>query len=486
VAITLRDSATSTANNGTIVAPGSIQAGDLLVLLDKDQNTSGSPADTVPSGFTRIHTGLQDPGIGTIEQRVTLSYKIATGAEAGATLTGINGTATGVAGRILLVFAPSSGTLFTGVTVNDAALQQLNTNPVSETILSGSGTPPLIALAGYVTQSAAISPRTFSPAADGEVTAAQYIYLAYKIYEASPSNITVDMDDEGNMNALSTCYLRLAIVSQGAGSSAGSSTVSGIGASISRGVGASAGVATVSGVGASTADAVGAAAGETTVDGVGQALAADSAGLSEGASTVTGVGETTIYGTGASDAVATVTGVGASVAFAVGESDGVSTVTGLGAAVKDIVGTSNGVATITGEGASVAEAVGNAAGTCTVTAIQYIIAVGNASGTAIVFGDASTIAETDGLAVGSATVVGFLLADAEADGEVLAESLVNGIGASVAHAVGGDVEGIAEVLGIGSTITWGAEDGTSGTWTPEEAAPDGWIPEAAQGGGWTQ
>jgi hypothetical protein len=275
-------------------------------------------------------------------------------------------------------------------------------------------------------------------------------------------------------------------VTTNVGAASGSGTGTGVGASVASTVGSSTSISAVTAVGALLAAAAGNSQGQAVVDGVGQALAENSKGQADGISTALAVGETTIYATGSATSAATSQAQGASVAFAAGSSQGQATTIGRGAAVKDFVGSATGAATATAEGSSTAEAAGNAAGTCTVTAIQYIIAVGNASGTAIVFGDASTIAETDGLAVGSATVVGFLLADAEADGEVLAESLVNGIGASVAHAVGGDVEGIAEVLGIGSTITWGAEDGTSGTWTPEEAAPDGWIPEAAQGGVWTQ
>ncbi|HWE21758.1 MAG TPA: hypothetical protein VG758_32045 [Hyphomicrobiaceae bacterium] len=48
-----------------------------------------------------------------------------------------------------------------------------------------------------------------TPAKDGEINVvlgALNAYLAYKIYNSSPVNVTVDMDDEGT-NELYSCYV---------------------------------------------------------------------------------------------------------------------------------------------------------------------------------------------------------------------------------------------------------------------------------------
>jgi len=75
---------------------------------------------------------------------------------------------------------------------------------------------------------------------------------------------------------------------QGAGSSAGTATVTGVGAALFDGAGSSAGSATVTGVGAAQFDGAGAAAGTSTVTGVGASTHAG-AGSSAGAATVTGI-----------------------------------------------------------------------------------------------------------------------------------------------------------------------------------------------------
>jgi hypothetical protein len=110
--------------------------------------------------------------------------------------------------------------------------------------------------------------------------------------------------------------------SSGAGSSSGSSTVAGAGASINAQAGASAGSASVSGVGASIHEAAGASAGTATVSGVGDSTSAGSAA-------------------GSSAGAATVSGVGASVHTAVGTSAGSSTAVGVSSAIERM--TSGGI-----------------------------------------------------------------------------------------------------------------------------------------------
>jgi hypothetical protein len=123
--------------------------------------------------------------------------------------------------------------------------------------------------------------------------------------------------------------------SSGAGSSSGSSTVAGAGASINAQAGSSAGSASVSGVGASTNAQAGSSSGTATVSGVGASIH-EAAGASAGTATVSGVGDSTSAGSaaGSSAGTATVSGVGASVHTAVGTAAGSSTAVGVSSAIE--------------------------------------------------------------------------------------------------------------------------------------------------------
>lgn len=120
-------------------------------------------------------------------------------------------------------------------------------------------------------------------------------------------------------------------IESGAGSSAGSATASGVGASTAAAAGTSAGSATAPGVGASTAAATGTAAGQGAATGAGASTAA-ATGTSSGTSTATGVspGGSTESGAGTSAGSATAAGVGASTAAATGTSAGSATATAVG------------------------------------------------------------------------------------------------------------------------------------------------------------
>jgi hypothetical protein len=85
-------------------------------------------------------------------------------------------------------------------------------NPVAQSVTASGGTPPLVVFGGYRSNSAAVDPRTFtvggSPAKDGEVASTSNLsYLAWKIYNSSPADVSVDMDDEGGTNMLQSGYI---------------------------------------------------------------------------------------------------------------------------------------------------------------------------------------------------------------------------------------------------------------------------------------
>lgn len=113
------------------------------------------------------------------------------------------------------------------------------------------------------------------------------------------------------------------------GSSAGTSTVSGIGASTSAQVGSSAGVATASGIGAATSAQVGASAGVATVSGIGAATNAQ-VGATAGTSTALGVGASTSAQVGNAAGTSTALATTPSIVTGVGSAAGSSTALGVG------------------------------------------------------------------------------------------------------------------------------------------------------------
>lgn len=193
--------ASATSQAQTITAPADIIAGDLLVILDRAENVSGDPTSVTPTGFTTINNAVA----AFVKQN--LSYKIAAGTEGGSSITGMVGTE--YTRKAMYVFR--GGIPITSVTVGSAAGQIISTDPTAQVVAASAGTPPLIVIGGYSVYGAGVvDPRTFSTTKDGEVTPSTDFYLAYKVYNSSPADTTIDMDDEGAENALQSCYLQVA------------------------------------------------------------------------------------------------------------------------------------------------------------------------------------------------------------------------------------------------------------------------------------
>jgi hypothetical protein len=202
---------TTAQNSATVTGHSSIIAGDLLVYLDRHY-AAGFPASVTPSGFTNV----LDFTVNT-DTKMMLSYKIATGAEASAAITGMNSPN---GNKILAVFRPNNP--ITLASSQDPGSEGTAADPTPQTITSASGVVPVVVLGAYGSYSAGaggavVNPRTFtvggSAAKDGEinstVAADEDLWLAYKIYNSSPADVVVDMDDEGVYNQLGSCYIQV-------------------------------------------------------------------------------------------------------------------------------------------------------------------------------------------------------------------------------------------------------------------------------------
>lgn len=212
---TLTFVASATVNAENITLPSSIEAGDIIVLFDKPMGGTVTPTLVIPTGFTSISdtTDSVAPSTAGYYGRITVSYKKANGSEAGSSITGMLGDSTNPARKMALVFRPN----FTIATLTPASVHAeiSHGNPSSQTVTSGSGAAPLIVFGFYGQSIDAISPRTFSPAEDAEISvpaSTNVTFVKYKIYNGAdtPANHSVDMDDEGDLNLLQSFYLQAA------------------------------------------------------------------------------------------------------------------------------------------------------------------------------------------------------------------------------------------------------------------------------------
>jgi hypothetical protein len=201
--MTISFRASATATSGDVVGPSSIVAGDILVLFNLAASGS-TPTAAVPSGFTQLNT-VAGTAFLSESCRAVISAKRATGAEASASLSGAMAAGSYGSSKILLVFEADAASITTSTFAGQCSSD--GGDPSSQSILASGGNSPLIAVAAYGRFSnVAIASRDFSPAKDGEVQVGggggQFdLWLAYKIYNSSPADVSVDLASDGQFGA---------------------------------------------------------------------------------------------------------------------------------------------------------------------------------------------------------------------------------------------------------------------------------------------
>jgi hypothetical protein len=198
-------SATSTAS--TINAPADIIAGDLILLLDRARSAGSPPTAAIPSGFATISD--QNITGGLVGTRQIASYKLADGSEASAVLTGMNGSS-GTTPNLKALLVMRGNVPAASLTVSTPNAQATDANPTGQSVVASAGVVPLVVFGCYGADNVAVSPRTMSPAKDGEVNPNTNLYLAWLIQNSVPADVSVDMDDEGNKNILQSFYVAMA------------------------------------------------------------------------------------------------------------------------------------------------------------------------------------------------------------------------------------------------------------------------------------
>jgi len=197
-----RIATTSAVNNNTINAPASINAGDLLVLFDSGRGSVGPTpaADVIPSGWTGIYTHITVVGA-SLGMRTRVSYKIADGSEDSSNIVGMSDLSIS---KVMIQYRGNIA--ITGVALSTPVTDGQAGDPAAQTVAVSGATQPVIAWANYVTDttlSAAISgitaSNTYSPVAQHTV----------KDFLTPASSFTVDMNDDGDGNMLSSFYAEL-------------------------------------------------------------------------------------------------------------------------------------------------------------------------------------------------------------------------------------------------------------------------------------
>lgn len=185
---------------GATISPAAgYAAGDLLVLSQLAYSKGSSPSLVTPTDFT---SWINITGSAV---RVAVSYKIATGSEG--TLTGMDGANSD--SKILAVFRGDIA--ITSITASTPTTQVTSGNPSSQSIVATAGSLPLVALGIYANGGlATVNPRTMSPAKDGEFSNFAAHYMAYQLQNASLTDVSIDMDDEGSDNMLAGGWLAAA------------------------------------------------------------------------------------------------------------------------------------------------------------------------------------------------------------------------------------------------------------------------------------
>jgi hypothetical protein len=196
----------------TVVMPASVIRGDVAVLFDIGAGFGETPVDVVPSNFTGLSTatsaGFAGPS-GICCGRTRISYKILDGTEGGATITGMNPTTLpsgGGARKVILVFRTSNMPVLSVSNEDWTSVLSAGNNAAQSPSPAAGALSVVFGMAGIFLGTTAFS--TASPAFDGTVTTADSdLSAGYTIYDGTPSGHTIDMNDLGGNNYLSSGVL---------------------------------------------------------------------------------------------------------------------------------------------------------------------------------------------------------------------------------------------------------------------------------------
>lgn len=209
-------------DTSSIVVPSGVQEGDLILFANMAIKTS-VVTPTVPAGFTKVLPVTQGGvAFGPINISGTdyyfhyaIGYKIAVGTEGGTSLASMSFTGSVNPGSALAVMVFRGNRKITGVTRNDDFFEGAIDGVLSETITSGSGAVPLLAVGLYAnlsTSFSSLSQRAMTPDADDEtIFGASNHAVRWKFFSqnSAPANVSCSMASAAQTRILATLYLEL-------------------------------------------------------------------------------------------------------------------------------------------------------------------------------------------------------------------------------------------------------------------------------------
>jgi hypothetical protein len=201
--VSFSDSITSGTTDGQIGFPALAEPGDLAVAFFYASVITGSLPDVIPAGWTGLAGVSRTVSATTRRSRHCCKILTAEDISAGS-ITGITGS---TEAKVMLTFRPD--TAINDVTVSTWNAESTAADPASQTVTASGQSAPLIVfgVACAVQTGAAFS--TASPAFDATVIANSRNRVGYKVYNASPANHTIDMNDLGSDNSLASGFIRV-------------------------------------------------------------------------------------------------------------------------------------------------------------------------------------------------------------------------------------------------------------------------------------
>lgn len=189
-------------SSGTLALP-SVQAGDILVVIERRFFSTSQDQQAPVTGYTKLK-GMYASGAQTA---YCISYRIMDGTET--VFPAYSGTDYVGSRRMCFLFRPTGA--ISGVAIQDEDHERTGGNPAAQVKNASASAAITIVLAMFINDGGGtVNPRTFTGATpDVEVSSSTWFYAKTVVQAPTASDVTVDMDDEGSNNQLTSFYLEI-------------------------------------------------------------------------------------------------------------------------------------------------------------------------------------------------------------------------------------------------------------------------------------
>jgi len=201
--ISFSDSITSGTTDGQIGFPALAEPGDLAVAFFYASVNTGSIPDVIPAGWDALAGTVRSPFGSTIRARHC--YKmLTTGDISAGSITGITGS---TEAKVMLTFRPNG--FVSNIVASTWNAVTEGGDPASQSVTASGQPVPLIVFGVACATPGPAAFSTASPAFDATIIANDRNRVGYKVYNSSPANHTIDMNDLGADNSLASGFIRV-------------------------------------------------------------------------------------------------------------------------------------------------------------------------------------------------------------------------------------------------------------------------------------